>query len=171
MRSRSRIFFIATMTAVLPIIGQAQVNEAYADFTADIEAARTVMATERKILIMREMGLTPEEGQAFWPLYDEYAAEIKKVNGLQVKMITDFAANYENVTDEFSTQLLKEWVKFARDDIKVKEKYWKKFDKVLPTAKVARFVQIDNKLDAIVDFKLAMEIPLIEPAAASPASQ
>ena len=82
---------------------------------------------------------------------------------LRIKVITDFAANVDNMTDDIAKQILKDFFKFETDRAKVRKRHARYFRKVLPEAKVARFYQIDNKLDAIINFSLAMQIPLIEP--------
>ena len=140
----------------------AQVNEQMSAFTNEIEAMRTVVQTERKILVMREMVLTAEEAENFWPLFDEYMAERKKVGNLRVKVITDYAASYPTMDEATAKKLLDESVKYREQDLKLKKKYIRKFRKILPEVKVTRFFQLDNKLDAIVDFDLAAEIPLME---------
>jgi hypothetical protein len=38
----------------------------------------------------------------------------------------------------------------------------KQFAKVLPGTKVARFYQIENKLDAVVRYEMAGQIPLVK---------
>jgi len=140
----------------------AQVNEELADFTNEIEAMRTVMQTERKILIMNEMVFTTEEAEKFWPLYDEYSAEAKKVANLRVKVITDYAANYETMSDDMAKQLLDEAIKFDEKKLKLEKKYIRKFRAILPQIKVTRYFQLENKLDAVIDFDLASQIPLME---------
>ena len=140
----------------------AQVNEELAEFTTDIEAMRTVMQTERKILIMREMTFTAEEAEKFWPLYDEYSAAAKEIANLRVKVITDYAANYENMSDDLAKQLLDEAIKFDEKKLKLEKKYVRKFRAILPQIKVTRYFQLENKLDAVVNFDLASQIPLME---------
>lgn len=151
------IGLIGTLTA------QAQVNETLApEFGTDIEAARTIIKTERKILIMREMALTPQEAEAFWPLYDEYVNERRKVGDLRVKVITDYAANYQSMTNELARSIADESIKYEEKKLKLKKKYIKKFRKILPDIKVVRYFQLESKLDAIIDFDLASQIPLME---------
>jgi hypothetical protein len=147
----------------------AQVNDEIGYMAADIEAARTLMQTERKILIMREMTLTNDEASAFWPLYDEYNLEVKRVGDLRVKVITDYAVNYAKMTDELAKDLLDESIKYEEQRVKLKKKYVKKFRKILPETKVVRYFQLENKLNAIIDFRTAGEIPLMEGTEASAA--
>jgi uncharacterized protein YvpB len=152
----------AGLISLMALGANAQVNPEVSEFATQIEAMRTIMQTERKILIMQEMALTAEEAEQFWPLYDEYNAEVKKVGDLRVKAITDYAANYMSMTDELADQLIKDSISYEEKRIKLKKKYVKKFDRVLPSLKVARYMQLENKLDAIIDFDLAAEIPLME---------
>ena len=140
----------------------AQEAEITADIKNQIEAMRTVLQTERKILIMNEMTFTSEEAEKFWPLYDEYRAEAKKIGDLRVKVITDYAANFESMTDEMANKLLDDSMKFEEQSVKLEKKYLKKFRKILPGIKVTRYFQLENKLDAIINFDLASEIPLME---------
>ena len=152
----------AVLCASFATSAMAHVNEEMADFTTDIEAMRTVMQTERKILIMNEMVFTGEEAEKFWPLYDEYSAAAKKIANLRVKVITDYAANYGTMTDDVAKQLLDDSIKFEEQTMKLKKKYVRKFRSILPEIKVTRYFQLENKLNAIIDFDLASQIPLME---------
>ena len=142
---------------------QAQVNPTLSEeFGAYIEAARTIMSTERKILIMREMNFTPQEAEAFWPLYDEYVLARRPVGDMRVKVITDYAATYQTMTNEKARKLADESMDYETKKLKLKKKYIKKFRKVLSDIKVVRYFQLESKLDAIIDFDLASQIPLME---------
>ena len=159
----TKIFLAAIrLGAALSMTANAQVNEQLAEFQPDIEAARSIMQTERKILIMREMSLTPEEADAFWPLYDEYVVARRALGDRRVKVITDYAASYGSMTDELARQLADEALDYESDALKLKKKYVKKFRKILPEVKVVRYFQLESKLDAIVEFDLASKIPLME---------
>lgn len=163
MRLKPIIASAALMFAFLPGIASAQINEKFADLGPYIDDARAVMATDRKVLIRDVLGLTAEEDKNFWTPYRDYTAEMDEVNKLRLKVITDFAANVDAFTDDVAKQMLKDYFSFEEEQAKVKKKHASKFRKVIPEAKVARFYQIENKLDAIINFALAMQIPLIEP--------
>ena len=146
-----------------PGIASAQVNPEFAELTGYIEEVRAIQATDRKVLIRRNLDLTPEEDNNFWTPYREYTEDMARVNDLRIKVITDYAANVDNMTDDAAKDILKDYFKYKEDKAKVRKKHAKKFKKVIPEAKVLRFYQIDNKLDAIRNFTLAMQIPLVEP--------
>ena len=106
--------------------------------------------------------LTDAESKAFWPVYDEYWVQMKKIGDREVVLIEDFAKhyNYESLTDEKAEEMLKELLSIMKDENKLKKKYVKKFMKVLPAKKVLRYYQIENKMDAVINFDLAATIPL-----------
>lgn len=154
----------ATGAAVILMLAgpvQAQVNPALDEFNLAVEDARTILQAEHKLLVSENLGLTASEAEAFWPVYDRYAAELDKVGDRRVKLISDFAASFDNLSNDKAKQLIADMLRYQKEVLKVREKYAKKFQQVLPATKVARFYQIENKLDALVNFVLASEIPLV----------
>ena len=146
---------------LLAPFAQAQVNPEFADINDAIEMIRDMVQVERKSLVAEELALTGEESTEFWPVYDAYVAERDVVNDKLVKLVTDYAANYLNMSDEMATSLIDDYFDVEAERLKVRRKYVREFDDVLPPKKLARFIQIENKLDTIVQVDLASEIPLI----------
>ena len=93
------------------------------------------------------MRLTPQESTAFWPVYNKYREEVTKVNDKLVKVITDYAAQRDTLTDAQANKLLTDYLAFEQNPLDLRKKYLKQFTAVLPMTKVARFYQIENKLD------------------------
>ena len=142
----------------------AQVNPAFADLARATEEARTIIQSERKTIIGQGLSLSTEEADRFWPIYDRYLADMKAVGDLRVKVITDYAASYPNLSDDVASQLIDDSLKYQDKVFKIRKGYLRKFRKVLPETKVARLYQIENKLDAITSFVLADQITLVPQA-------
>jgi hypothetical protein len=138
----------------------AQVNEKFADMSDEIAAARNVAQSDRKTIVDHSMQLTPQESTAFWPVYNKYREDVTRVNDQLVKVITDYAAQRETLTDAQANKLLADYLAFEQNALDVRKKYLKQFTAVLPVTKVARFYQIENKLDVLQRLGLASEIPL-----------
>lgn len=151
----------------LPLAGDAQIAEPQVDLKYQVEAARQLMEKERRIVYAAELLLTPEERDGFWLIYNEYAEEIGEVGNLRVQFITDYAANYDSMTNEKAERLLTSYFDYNEKLLKTRRKYLRRYKKVLPTTKVARFYQVENKLDAILNFNLAAQIPLVQDAQAA----
>jgi hypothetical protein len=155
----NRILLLALLVLPLPVT--AQTNEQFADMNDNIEMVRSMAALERRAVFTQNLQLTTEESADFWPLYDEYEAEKKRINDRLVKAITDYAANYEDLSDELAISLVNDSLKVKSDMLKLRKKYLKKFRRVLAPKRMARFHQIENKLDAISNLTLARGIPLV----------
>jgi hypothetical protein len=140
----------------------AQVNPAFADVSDQIEMVRSVVRMERKSAVEQAMQLTPAESQAFWAVYNDYEAERTKVNDRAVKVITDYAAAFPEVGDARANALLAESFDAESDLVTLKKRYAKRFAKVLAPARVARFFQIERKLDAVQNLRVVAQIPLID---------
>ncbi len=133
-----------------------------ADATATIEVVRSIAETERKAIVADNMFFTAEEAEKFWPVYNEYREQNRKVGDKRVKVIRDLATEFETLDDARAEQLLREVLDFQADRVKLRKSYVKKFNKAIPPKKTVRFFQIDNKLDTIIDFALATKIPLVD---------
>jgi len=156
---------IVAITAALAISSGAwaQANQDLNNFNAAVEEARTVIQTERKMLIIENMTMTDDEASKFWPLYDKYAAELKEVGNMRVNVIKKYAASYSSnsLTGAEAKKMIEDILKFQKKTVTVRESYLPKFRKILGDIKTARFYQIENKLDAITNLALAREIPLV----------
>jgi hypothetical protein len=128
----------------------------------NMEIVREALQAQKKVLIAENMDLTQTEADAFWPVYEEYQAEIKKIMDKDVAMIKKFADNFQAMTDEVADEILKAHLSNEAEYLKLKKTYLPKFQKVLPATKVARYYQLENKINAVVDYDLAAQIPLFE---------
>jgi len=137
------------------------VNEKFSDLEPAIQMLRQEVGKDRREIVKANMLLTNSEAARFWPIYDEYRAEIHKLGDKRVKLITDFAANRDSMSEDEGLRLLKERLDIEKEKNDVRGDYVKKFNKELSARTTARFFQIDQKLDAAVEAALAARIPLI----------
>ncbi len=135
-------------------------GEERAQVMEEFQLTREAINAERQALVTKAMDLTPDEMQGFWPLYRQYRLEATKVGDRIVALITTYADNYENLTDGVADKLLTEFVSIEKERARLKEKYLPRFKKVLSPKKVARFYQIENKLDIVILAEMVENIPL-----------
>jgi hypothetical protein len=127
-----------------------------------IEIVREVLNTEKKAAIAEVIELSDTESSPFWALYNEYNFELSKVQNLRIATIKDFAANYDKMTNEKADELWSNSLVYQQNLVKLKKKYYKKFKKIIPVGKAAQYFQVENKIEALVNAKFALEIPLVE---------
>ena len=127
----------------------------------DLALLRRDIRAEKKKIIAANIPLTETEATKFWPVYDEYVAEMTKRNDEFFAVIKDYAANQKTITDDQASSMIKRWVEIqiARDQ--TRQKYIPLFEKVIPGKKVALFFQIDRRLYALLDMQVSSEVPLI----------
>ena len=127
-----------------------------------IEVTRAEIQRDREKIVAANLPLAEAQAAAFWPLYRTYRAEMEKIGNRVVNMISDYAKNYDLLTDETAERLVAEFLAIQKDTAKVKDKFQPKFAQVLTPKNVMRFYQIENKLDTIVMMSLVTEIPLLK---------
>lgn len=128
--------------------------------TDELEAARTQIQADRKAIISKLMTMTEQESAAFWPVYNTYREDIRKVDYKLVALAESYFSAPDSLSDKQAQDMLKDWMKLRGDRLNVRKSYVGKFSKTLPMAKVMRFYQIENKMDAVIDYELAASIPL-----------
>jgi len=116
---------------------------------------------DKKLLVAENMQLTEAEAKAFWPVYDQYQDELFLLRARTVKLINDFSDAYQKMTNETAKKLMDEYMTIETLGPKLRQAYLPKFRKVLPEVKVVRYYQIDNKINAVLMYELAKNIPLM----------
>ena len=137
------------------------VNEKFSDFAPVIAELRQEAGQDRRDIVRANMLLTETEAARFWPLYEQYRAERQKIGDRRVRLITDFLAQENAMTEDQARALANEDFAIAKDTGELRAKWYKKMAKTLSERTVARFFHIDEKLDAVADLALAVNIPLI----------
>ena len=119
---------------------------------------------DKKLLVAKNMDLTESEAQAFWPVYDQYQQQLANFNQRIGKVIETYAAAYRSnsLTDEEAKKLINEYVAIEKGEAAVKEYFVPKLQEVLPPKKVARYLQIETKIRAVVKYELADQVPLVK---------
>jgi len=130
----------------------------------EIAAAKELVETKRNMAVIVNLDLSEDESAEFWPLYEEYRQKVHSVRERKLSLIHDYATRYraDTVDDEFADKAIKDALKIQIDTAKIRQKYWKKFQRIIPATKAARFYQLENKMDAEIDYVLAGGVPLIE---------
>jgi hypothetical protein len=130
--------------------------------TDTMEALKDALEADKKTFIEKYMELTQAEGKEFWPNYNSYQFDLQKINDRLIKLIDDYANNYKNLSDQDATKMVDDYLAIERDQLKLKELYFRTLCKTLPVKKVARFLQLENKIRALVQYELAARVPLIK---------
>ena len=149
---------IALTIIFIGFIGSASAQDKSAD---NMEIVKEKIRTDKKLLVATNMQLTEPEANAFWPVYEAYQAELDKLRDREVMLIEKFAASYETMSDDAAKNLLEDSLSIDIDHQKLRQSYLAKFRGVLSDTKVARYYQLESKIDAVMEYELAKRIPLV----------
>ena len=130
----------------------------------NMQMLRDKIQADKKLLVATNMELTESEAQRFWPLYDQYQKDLHKINQRLANMLESYAADFQrkSLTDEKAKKLIAEAVAIEQAEAQLKSTYAPQLGKVLPVKKVARYLQIENKIRAIVKYDIASGMPLVQ---------
>jgi hypothetical protein len=165
MKMRMLLAAILLSLAVLPNLSVAQSNEPSVD--SYIESLRADTRADKVAIITEVMQFNDQDSKIFWPVYRKYEAEIMKVNDQRVALIKSYADKFTTMTDADAKAMIDQSLDFESRRADVKKKYAKEFQKAgLSSLTVAKFIQLEHRLDLVIDVQIASELPslLIKPA-------
>jgi len=122
------------------------------------------ISAEKKLFIEDNMNLTDAEAIAFWPIYDSYQKELHQIATRLAKIIDIYSLEYNKgmLSSETAKKLLNEYLAIELAEVNLKQSYVPMFEKAIPVTKVARYIQIETKIHAVLYYEIAGKIPLVK---------
>ena len=152
----------AVMAIILMVFAQ---QGAAQDKPADnLQILRDKIKADKKLVVALNMELTESEAKAFWPIYDPYQKDLQRINRRIIVLLDSYAADFrsKSLTDDKAKKLIDEALAIEQAEANLKSSYAPKLSKALPVTKVARYLQIENKIRAVVRYDLAQGVPLVQ---------
>jgi hypothetical protein len=130
----------------------------------NMQILRDKLKADKKLVVATDMELTESEAKNFWPIYNEYQKDLQKINRRIVALLESYAADFRNksLTDDKAKKLIDEATAIEQAEVNLKSTYAPKLSKTLPVRKVARYLQIENKIRAVIKYDLAQGVPLVQ---------
>jgi hypothetical protein len=149
--------------ALLSMFTSAQTTAASATplTDSDIQLLRSDVQAGKNEIIADTMKFNDTESTAFWPVYRDYARDQQVIGDERVKLIKDYAQNYDSLDDTKAKDMVQRMINIDDKTLNLREDYWPKFMKALGAKRAAKFYQVDNRLTLIVNVQLTSGIPLI----------
>ncbi len=146
-----------------PAPGASRTQSSAGSLDQDIDLLRKDIRSQKKQIIAANVPLTDAESQKFWPVYDQYTADLVKTNNDKYALIKEYAENYGTMTDAQADDWTKRLLQLDANVAALRLKYQPLFRKVLPAKKAALYEQVERKTQMLIDVQLALQIPLVEP--------
>ena len=157
-------FLKKTITVAMAIMmfGFAPLNAAQDKPADNMQILREKIKADKKLLVATNMELTEPEAKGFWPIYEQYQKDLQKINQRIVSLVDSYADDFRSkkLTDDKAKKLIDEAMAIEQAEVNLKSTYAPKLGKALPVIKVARYLQIENKIRTVVKYDLAQGVPL-----------
>jgi hypothetical protein len=161
---KSLIAIVAVVALALAAAAPAFAQAPPSGSTTNMEILVAKLKADKKLLVAQTVGLTDAEGKAFWPVYDACQTELEGINKRLKTGIEAYAKDYNagTMTDAKAGAMLTEM--FAIDEalLTSKKACAAKLNGVIPATKIARYVQVENKIRAQINYDLAAAIPFVQ---------
>jgi len=154
-----------TIGAALAIVLVGFAAQAAQDKPADnMQILRDKIKADKKLVVATNMELTESEAKGFWPVYDAYQKDLRRINQRMANLLESYAADFrsKSLTDDKAKKLIDEALAIEQAEADLKGAYAPKLGKVLPVKKVARYLQIENKIRAVIKYDIAQGVPLVQ---------
>ena len=151
--------FLAALVLFVSGMAAAQQGDAQSD---NMQILREKIQADKKLLVATYMKLTENESKAFWGVYDSYQKDLMALNERAFRNIGDYAANADKMTDDIAKKVVNEHLAIENDRQKLRQSYLPVFAKAVPYKKVMRYYQLENKVQAVLMYDAARQIPLVD---------
>ncbi|MHC4105151.1 MAG: hypothetical protein ACYSR9_09435 [Planctomycetota bacterium] len=152
-KGKKLFVFLICIVIFLPMLARA-------DEVAALK--KKIMFDQKKLIVLQNMEFTADEGKFFWPVYEELQKELFQASQRAAKLIVAYASVYQTMTDDQAAKIVAEYFDIQKSRTGILDRYMQKLSKGLPAKKVFRYLQVENKLEAMARYELAREIPLAQ---------
>ncbi len=128
----------------------------------DIALLRSDVQAQRTDVVAHTMQLSDADAKNFWPLYREYANKEQAIGDQRVSAIKDYASQYDTMDDAQADGLVDRMLKFDKSRTALRAEYYPKFKKAIGAKQAAKFLQVDNRLNLLVDLQIANAVPIVQ---------
>ena len=134
---------------------------AAADLDKLVELLRKDVRAQKSEIITKTMKFDAPQAAAFWPVYKAYEAERQALGNERLAVIQDLADHFDSLNDAKAKGLLDRSLAIEAKKVALERRYADEFLKVLPAKSVARFFQVESRLNNLINLELSSQIPLV----------
>jgi hypothetical protein len=140
----------------------AQENNPHVISSQDLDLLRKDIRSKKKQLVAANLKLTDSEATKFWPIYDQYTAELIAINDKKFALVQNYADNWGKLTNEQSLSFIRQWLDMDILVAQLRQKYVPIVSQVLDGRKSATFFQLDRRMSMMIDLQVSSQMPLVQ---------
>lgn len=129
-------FILLVSIMIFALSANAQENQSKSNKEQEIKSQKIAFFTDK-------IGLTPEEAQVFWPIYNDYWDKKNKIIADRKEKMTYFADHSQNMSNGQMIKYADQYILYETELAELLEEYHKKFKTILPIDKVMKIYLAD----------------------------
>jgi hypothetical protein len=153
---------LAALPLALAVGAQTQTEDRDLNLQAYMELLRSDVRTQKVAIITQVMDFDEAEAAKFWPIYRQYETDLSSLGDMKLALIKDYAEHYNALTDEKARELAAGILELETKRTALKKKYFDQFASALSPKTAARFFQVENQLEMLVDLQLSSMLPVVK---------
>lgn len=151
---------IAMTLAIALAVPIARAEGKSADVT-DMVALRAVVKADKRAFVASTLKLTDAEAKRFWPIYDAYQRDLDVTSRRHVVAIEELMFRDKPMTNLAAKNLVTELMSIDQAELKARRALRTRVMRAVPPLKGARYLQLEEKIQAVRDYDIAATVPLI----------
>jgi len=152
---------VRTLLAAILVLAVSGVVRAGDQLDPEVQTLLHSLRANKRAMVSVSLPLTDQESAKFWPVYERYQQELAAVQDRLAKLVEEYTAKFAKLSDDDGKRLVNDYLAIEADKVKIRQSYVGPLSEAIPGRKLARFYQIENKIDAVVRYELARTIPVI----------
>jgi hypothetical protein len=131
-------------------------------FRTYIEILHSDVTKKRVQIVGQAMQLDVQNAAKFWPIYTEFEAEYKQFGYGALALILNYAVHYNEMTPQVADQLANKLLDIEQQRSNLKGRYYQKVKTALDPITAAKFIQVENQIERILDLQISSQLPVID---------
>ena len=120
---------------------------------------------DKRAFIGEQLQLDDKEAAKFWPVFEAHQKVLSELNKRRLDNILAYARawNEDALDDRRAAELAKQALAIEDDETGLLKQTYRKLEGVLPATKAVSYLQLENKIRAVVRYEQAVNVPILMP--------
>ncbi len=140
---------------------ESEAETVFAD-TEQFDMLWSALQNDKQILLSQAIALTNEESNAFWPVFEAFQNDLKKLAQGNFNLLAIYISKQGVLSGDEAGNMLSEYLDLEEKRIALKKSFFEKFKKILPQKKMMQYYQLENKIEATLKFEMAINTPVVK---------
>lgn len=161
-KSLAVVLFAALMAVTQLVAAEDKIGD-----VTDMDALRSAVRADKKAFVASTLQLTATEAKRFWPIYDTYQRVLDASNRQRAVAVEAIVSMDRPLSDAYARSLANQLIAADEAELKARRTMQNRLlrglpTRVMPPAKVARYLQLEAKIRSLLAYDIASTIPLVK---------